>query len=201
MIVTIPCYPSVTAFVNDQNRIKKLKETDMKLSDLNPGDEFEYANSKLPYRRGKFIVLDSNGNYLRPAATERSRFIFSCITNKVVNHFVDLEVIVREINMKSQKEMGHFIGWKFGVPVKVSGRHNLTPYTDQVLLIKETDRDFTVQFTNFIKVYSKQHYCYELIPHQTGGREPVYPVCKNDCNTTYCNVRVNRLRSVAAGRR
>ena len=125
MIVTIPCYPSVTAFVNDQNRIKKL----------------------------------------------------------------------RDDNMKSQKEMGHFIGWKFGVPVKVSGRHNLTPYTDQVLLIKETDRDFTVQFTNFIKVYSKQHYCYELIPHQIEGREPAYPVCKNDCNTTYCNARVNGLMS------
>ena len=117
MIVTIPCYPSVTAFVNDQNRIKKLR-----------GD-----------------------------------------------------------NMKSQKEMGHFIGWKFGVPVKVSSCHYSVPYTEQVLLIRETDFNFTVQFMFFIKEYDKRYYYYELIPHKAGGLGPRYPICSNPNYTAYCN--------------
>ena len=129
MIVTIPCYPSVTAFINDQNRIKKLR-----------GD-----------------------------------------------------------NMKSQKEMGHFIGWKFGVPVRVYERNpggNNYPEYEEARLIGENDNSFTLLFdSGSIRFRRKQNFHYELIPHQAEGREPAYPVCKNDCNTTYCNARVNGLMS------
>ena len=95
-----------------------------------------------------------------------------------------------------ENKMGHFTNWKFGVPVRVSSRGYSLPYTaGKVLLIKETKCIFTVMFENFIKEYNKAVYCYELIPHQTEGCEPAYPVCKNDCNTAYCNAKVNGLMS------
>ncbi len=129
MIVTIPCYPSVTAFINDQNRIKKLR-----------GD-----------------------------------------------------------NMKSQKEMGHFIGWKFGVPVRIHERNpggNNYPEYEEARLVNETSEEFVIMFDSGVRgIRDKRYFHYELIPHQAEGREPAYPVCKNDCNTAYCNTRVNGLMS------
>ncbi|KKL55656.1 hypothetical protein LCGC14_2253230 [marine sediment metagenome] len=101
--------------------------------------------------------------------------------------------------MKSQKEMGHFIGWKFGVPVKVyehnPGGVNYPEY-EEARLIKENGKTFIIMYSDQRLGYrSKQNFHYELIPHQAEGREPAYPVCKNDCNTAYCNARVNGLMS------
>ncbi|KKK51985.1 hypothetical protein LCGC14_3109500, partial [marine sediment metagenome] len=67
----------------------------------------------------------------------------------------------KENNMENK--MGHFIGWDFGVPVRVSSRNYSLPYTNQVLLINEDEDTFTVMFTNFIKYYTKSVYSYELI--------------------------------------
>ena len=159
------------------------------LKDLKPGDEFEYAEATQIYRQGKFLVLNSEGKYFWSATRDDCVFIFSFLTKKVCQHWGLLDVnIISKPEKIMENKMGHFIGWKFGVPVKVSSRHILTPYTDQVLLIKETDRDFTVQFTNFIKVYSKQHYCYELIPYRVSGHNDfIYLVCHNDAYITFCN--------------
>ncbi len=118
MIVTIPCYPSVTAFVNDQNRIKKLR-----------------------------------GN-----------------------------------NMKSQKEMNHFIGWKFGVPVRILNIRSVQ-IDDFMYLIDETKSYFTAMSrAGNAEVFSKSNRSYELIPHTVcGAFNPRYPVCQNSKRTAYCN--------------
>ena len=84
--------------------------------------------------------------------------------------------------------MGHFINWKFGVPVRVSSRNYSSPYTNQVLLINEDDDTFTITFANFTKQYTKKIYSYELIPHQgCNGMRPRFPVCQNSAFTAYCN--------------
>ncbi|KKK85402.1 hypothetical protein LCGC14_2773670 [marine sediment metagenome] len=83
--------------------------------------------------------------------------------------------------------MGHFINWKFGVPVRVSSRNSSPPYTDKVLLIQETENTFTVRFSNFIKEYNKAVYCYELIPYTTGHSSPRYMICENNEYTAFCN--------------
>ncbi len=103
----------------------------------------------------------------------------------------DQRRIEKEDNMKNLKQMGHFIGWKFGVPVRVSSHNFSLPYTEQVLLISENDNSFTVMFTNFIKQYTKEVYQYELIPHRYnypgGANKPRYPVCESLGHTTFCN--------------
>ena len=100
--------------------------------------------------------------------------------------------IEEENNM--QNSMGHFTNWEFGVPVKVSSRNFSSPYTDQVLLIDETDDTFTVKFISFIKKYNKDTYCYKLILYKYGGHSggvfgPRYPVCSSPDFTAYCNAR------------
>ncbi len=88
-----------------------------------------------------------------------------------------------------ENKMGHFIGWEFGVPVKVSSRNSSSPYTDQVLLIQETDNTFIVKFKYFIKEYNKAVCCYELIPYKYGRApySPRYPVCKSNSYIAFCN--------------
>ncbi len=135
--VTIPCYPSITAFVNDQNRIKKL----------------------------------------------------------------------REDNMKSQKEMGHFIDWEFGVPVRVQAKHqvNQEAVSGEARLIDEDLSTFIiVHGRGGVIVCHKQYYYYELIPHKYGGPSggafsPRYPVCSTPNYTAFCNAQ-NQMTSLDAGK-
>ena len=124
MIVTIPCYPSVAAFVNDQNRIKKLR-----------------------------------GN-----------------------------------NMKSQKEMNHFIGWKFGIPVKVVAKNQADQRiaSGEARLVDEDANYFSIIRRNGeVRVRNKQNFYYELIPHKYNypgdTNKSRYPICESPEYTAYCN--------------
>lgn len=161
----------------------------MRLKNLEPGDEFVYLHANYDYREGRFLVLGSDSSYLQMSATKSSRFIFSFTTKKVVNHFEGEEVIKKEANVKSQNQMGHFIGWKFGVPVRVSSRNHLSSYTEgQVLLIEETENTFTVKFEYLVKTYNKKVYSYELIPYKYSDvMSPRYPVCLSPNRTAFCN--------------
>ena len=159
----------------------------MKLSDLEPGTKFEYVDQERPYRHGKFLVLDI---HFAPISTS-SVAILSYTTKKVCNHWGELEVnIITKSEKTMENKMGHFTNWKFGVPVRVSSRNSSPPYTDQVLLIQETDNTFTVMFTYYIKEYNKAIYCYELIPQGYGDISrctPRYPVCQSKSMTAFCN--------------
>lgn len=166
----------------------------MMLKDLSAGDEFEYVTTKPTYRSGKFLVLGDDNSYLRPIAVDACRFLFSYATKKVVRHFEKQEVIKKGVVMKSQNQMGHFVGWEFGVPVTVHSQFVGDTVTGR--LIQETEKYFRILNSDRgITSHNKSGYYYELIPHQAEGREPAYPVCKNDCNTAYCNARVNGIMS------
>jgi len=159
-----------------------------RLKDLQPGDEFEYVYTVPVYRQGKFLVLDTAGNYLRPAAKIASRFIFSYATKKVVNHYVELEVIKKEATVKSQKQMGHFIGWKFGVPVRILNIRGAEIYP-LTYLISESEKYFEVlSVAGGLEVFSKDNRSYELIPYKYGNiMNPRYPVCSSPDKTAFCN--------------
>ncbi len=99
--------------------------------------------------------------------------------------------IEKENSMGLQKEMGHFINWRFGVPVRVYER-NLGGYNhpehEEGRLVNESSNQFTIIFNDrTIGHRSKQNFHYELIPHQAGVCEPRYLVCQSDKSTAYCN--------------
>ena len=91
--------------------------------------------------------------------------------------------------MKSQKEMGHFIGWKFGVPVRILNIRSVQ-IDDFMYLIDETKSYFTAMSrAGNAEVFSKSNRSYELIPHiicETAF-SPRYPVCQSPERIAYCN--------------
>lgn len=94
--------------------------------------------------------------------------------------------------MKNSKNMGHFTGWKFGVPVRIyehnPGGCNYPEY-EEARLVNENDEHFMIVFNSgVIGSRSKQNFHYELIPHKAGSMNPRYPICQAaKGNTTYCN--------------
>ena len=93
--------------------------------------------------------------------------------------------------MKSQKQMGHFIGWKFGVPVRILNIRGVQ-VQHFMYLIDETENYFRVMsIAGGFKVLSKTNCSYELIPHKYnypgGANEPRYPICESPGYTAFCN--------------
>ncbi len=155
--------------------------------DLSPGDEFEYVTQSPGYRMGKFLVLNTEGSYLRLAATQGCRFLYSYAAKKVVNHFAEQEVIKKEIPVSSKNKMGHFTGWQFGVDVIVHPKVGGSAIRGR--LIQEATNDFKI-LTNIHGVvsYNKVGYYYELIPYKYSSvMNPRYPVCVSLSRTAFCN--------------
>ena len=162
----------------------------MKLSDLNPGDVFRYLDGRPEFLNNLFMKMHQKNTYISPMTKKRRNFIISLNDGMPYNHADrrEVEIILKYKERTMENKMNHFIGWKFGVPVRVSSRNYSLPYTDQVLLINEDENTFTVVFTNFIKQYTKEVYSYELIPHKAGVVSgPRYPVCQSTFNAAYCN--------------
>ena len=162
----------------------------MMLKHLKPGDEFEYVTTKPAYRSGRFLMLDDDNSYLRPVAVDNCRFLFSYGTQKVVRHFGEQEIIKKGAAVKSQKEMNHFIGWKFGVPVKVQAqlqRHQKEVSCDVKLIYEENKYFVVINYIGGVIVCDKDYYSYELIPHKYGAFSPRYPVLQSPSETVFCN--------------
>ncbi len=89
----------------------------------------------------------------------------------------------RKANSMNNKNMDHFINWRFGVPVIVKGDSG---YIKEGLLIHENESTFTLNGSN---PYSKLTYHYELIPHKNylAAFSPRYPVCQSPARAAYCN--------------
>lgn len=164
----------------------------MKLEDLKPGDEFEYADSTQYYHKGLFIVLDDTG-YLRPDATKHARFLYSHVAKKVVNHWVELNVIIKkEANVKSRNQMGHFVGWRFGVPVKISTQAQTErdgAFVNARLVYEDSTHFVVIGENGMPAVCGKLDHYYELIPHRYGRNKngPRYPICETSEYTSFCN--------------
>ncbi len=162
----------------------------MKLSDLNPGDIFRYEDGCIEFLSGTFMRMDESNSYIRPITQKRCVFIIDMNTGVVHRHADHRKVTIiskSEDNMKSQKQMNHFIGWKFGVPVKV----HLQCAEDAITgwLIQETENYFRILNSNSgITSFNKLRYYYELIPYKAGVvKGPRYPVCQSTVNAAYCN--------------
>lgn len=95
----------------------------------------------------------------------------------------------QDMNMKSEKSMGHFNGWQFGVPVRV---YEINPGGIQrcveARLISEADNYFAITFGNMqIGIRNKANFYYELIPYNCAGYKNRYPVCLTPGESVYCN--------------
>ena len=152
------------------------------LKDLKPGDEFEYVNTTKSYRQGLFLVLELNSK-------KDSVLIFNKVTNKTCRHWDQLDVNLiskaKENNMENR--MGHFVGWKFGVPVKIFHHGRLV--TDYNRLTHESEVSFRAANDGGGEMYYSKSdgYIYELIPHKYSAFSPRYPVCQNSLETAFCN--------------
>lgn len=180
------------------------------LNDLSPGTEFEYVNQKDSYRRGKFLVLNSKGHYLRPALGIGCVFIFSYTTKAVCRHWGELEVnVISKPEKTVENTMGRFIGWKFGVPVRVLDRYNKVVRILRYLVYECKSGFVTIDEhgdrANWIKSgkisSGGRGYSYELIPHEYESfypHGPRYPVCSSLNYTSFCNSydRMNCLGAV-----
>ena len=103
-------------------------------------------------------------------------------------------MMLKDLLAGDEFEMDHFIGWKFGVPVKIFNRYN--ELIGEGRLTRESGFSFSIYWdAGGHDNLAKKNFHYELTPHQQDGSGPVYLVCKNDYNTVYCNARVNGLMS------
>ncbi len=92
--------------------------------------------------------------------------------------------------------MGHFINWRFGVPVKVYAKspaeynYDSAITSGEVRLIAEDGFTFAMIFhykkQTGCAVRRKQDYYYKLIPHKYGTFSPRYPVCQTPDYTAFC---------------
>ncbi len=166
----------------------------MKLKDLIPGTEFEYIDQGHSYRRGKFLVLNI---CFVPANRMYSVAILSYVTKKVCNHWGQLKVsVISKPEKTMENTMSHFIGWKFGVPVRVCAlkQENQKAVSGVTKLIYEDNDYFNVTTSNGMCVLcNKSCYYYELIPHNysRGIYSPRYPICSNNKGTAFCNAANN----------
>ncbi len=172
----------------------------MKLSDLKPGAEFEYIDQRPSFRRGKFLVLNI---CFAPINRTSSIAILSYVTKKVCNHWCELEVnVISKSEEAMENKMNHFIGWKFGVPVRVifsSGKDD-----HEGRLFYEDDSLFRIITDEGVHCwYYKTQTRYELIPHKYGKKSyaPRYPICSNNKGAAFCNAadNLNDLGTVLGG--
>ncbi len=171
------------------------------LGQLNDSDVFKYVVQAHIYRRGKFQRLQQDNCYIRDNATDTGILIVNLKTGRVCRHSKTLAVKLLWSNIKSEsgennmdnvknkkyvKSMDHFIGWKFGVPVKVyvGGRK----IQESLLFYEDAVRFKTVNTEGVATHWTKEFTCYELIPYAIGGLSPRYPLCTTLKATAYCNM-------------
>ena len=97
----------------------------------------------------------------------------------------------KENNMENK--MGHFTGWKFGVPVRVTAKshRDQAAVSGEIRLIDEDNSHFVLvnKKRGVCVICNKGDYIYELIPHKNlfTAFSPRYPVCQSPARTAYCN--------------
>ena len=180
------------------------KETIMKLADLKPGDIFEYAVQDRHWRTGTFAVLNMVSCYVRDWFVEGLVMVNHLDNGMVSRHRDNRQVILlsksgeKIMSTDTKENMDYFIGWKFGVPVKVIQRES--DQRIEGLLIQETEDAFYVLAAGtYTTIYSKAVYRYELIPYRPSdmGNSVRYPVCTTPKSTAYCN-NVDRMEFMSS---
>ena len=93
-----------------------------------------------------------------------------------------------------KNSMGHFVGWTFGVPVKVRAKlqDDQEAVSGETRLIHEDEHYFDILTENGAQAScSKNYFYYELIPYKYPGFSPRFPVCQNKNETAFCNSTYN----------
>ena len=162
----------------------------MKLSDLNPGDVFRYLDGRPEFLSGLFMKMHQKNTYISPMTKKRRNFIISLNDGMPYNHADrrEVEIILKYKERTMENKMNHFIGWKFGVPVRILDIRG-AQIKHFVYLIDETKLYFIgMDKVGNVEVFSKSNRSYELIPHKAGVVSgPRYPVCQSTFNAAYCN--------------
>ncbi len=162
----------------------------MRLSDLNPGDVFRYLDGRPEFLSGLFMKMHQKNTYISPMTKKRCNFIISLNDGIPHNHADrrEVEIILKYKERTMENKMNHFIGWKFGVPVKIQNRYNPNSKIES-MLIWENDNGFrAITEAGPTNYYAKDTFTYELIPHKAGVVSgPRYPVCQSTFNAAYCN--------------
>lgn len=92
--------------------------------------------------------------------------------------------------MSTEKSMGHFTDWLFGVPVKIYDRRMIKQAYCEARLIHESANLFKVVHihNDTLEAFQKKNFYYELIPYECSKyNSPRYPVCVSSISTAYCN--------------
>lgn len=158
----------------------------MKLSDLNPGDVFRYLDGRPEFLNGLFMKMHQKNTYISPMTKKRCNFIISLDDGMPHNHADcrEVEIVLKYRERIMENKMGRFIGWRFGVPVKVRGMNanSVCINCEKALLVFEDGLNFRViNVDGTFSSYHKHYYSYELIPyksHHVPG--PIYPVCQRE---------------------
>ena len=162
----------------------------MKLSDLNPGDVFRYLDGRPEFLSGLFMKMHQKNTYISPMTKKRRNFIISLNDGMPYNHADrrEVEIILKYKERTMENKMNHFIGWKFGVPVKIQNRYNPNSKIES-MLIWENDNGFrAITEAGPTTYYAKDTFTYELIPYTICGTfSPRYPVCQSSKRIAYCN--------------
>ena len=169
----------------------------MKLSDLNPGDVFRYLDGRREFLSGLFMKMHQNNTYISPMTEKHCNFIISLNDGMSHNHADrrEVEIILKYKERTMENKMNHFIGWKFGVPVKIFNIRGVQ-VNGFTYLINETKSYFTTisksgNVEGSAIVYGKTDYYYELIPHKYnyggGVNKPRYPICESPKYMAFCN--------------
>ncbi len=95
---------------------------------------------------------------------------------------------LREQDMNTEKSMGHFTNWKFGVPVRTIWREIQAEVNTGRLIYETPTKFISVRDDGHFVTYQKSAYYYELISYKIAGATPRYPICQLPTDTgSYCN--------------
>ena len=84
--------------------------------------------------------------------------------------------------------MNYFIGWKFGVLIKIVNRYNPSQNKESRLIGENTCGFYAIDLSTLhSSFYAKNTFSYEPIPFAAGMRSPRYPVCVNEEYVAFCN--------------
>ncbi len=160
------------------------------LGDLSPKDVYEYVDKNKNWNRNRYAVLDQNCYSFGGQHKDGYKFVVDITTGKICHHRKNLAIFFAH-EKKEEVVMDHFIGWKFGVPIKIYTKYQRDVVSKDVRLVFEDESVFTVLVGGGgYTVCDKANYYYELIPHAAyrGAQHPRYPVCKGTKkNVAYCN--------------
>ncbi len=173
------------------------KKKVLTLGDLPTKSVYEYVDKNKNWNRNRYAVLDQSCYSFCGQHKDGYKFVVDITTGKICHHRKMLAVVhVVDIDKKEEAVMDHFIGWKFGVPVRVFRRRGKLHILPNACLVHESARTFRVLSLrsgqvepDILAPYTKEDYYYEPIPYKApyGQHEPRYPVCQNNGYTAYCN--------------